>query len=224
MQQILEIKLSKNVIFVKNSAETISRMTKHRRTTEVLQEIADGATKEAISLKDFNSKLGDRSFGLGLFVFGLLNFLPLLSIVFAIPVIFISIQMIIGYDSIKLPRFLENKTFNERTLARLIEKYLPYISAVETYIKPRLDFMTSVFFEKLVGIVCLLLGIIILAPIPGANGVPAICICMMAAAIMEKDGLLILISILLSIATAYLIQAAVIAIISYVINFISSLG
>lgn len=199
-------------------------MTKHRRTTEVLQEIAEGATKEAISLKDFNSKLGDRSFGLGLFVFGLLNFLPLLSIVFAIPVIFISIQMIIGYDSIKLPKFLEDKTFNERTLARLIEKYLPYIRAIETYIKPRFDFLTNNFFEKIIGVICLLLGIIILAPIPGANGIPAICICLMAAAIMEKDGLLILISILLSIATAYLIQAAVVAVISATIKFITQLG
>lgn len=181
-------------------------MTQFKRTTELLKEIADNAHNEAISVKEFNEKLGDRSFGIALIVFGILNNLPLMSAVFSIPVIYISWQMIIGLKQIHLPKFLEDKKFNEKTLARMIYKILPTLQFVEVFIKPRLDFMTSPAMERFVGVLCLILGIIIFLPFPGANTFPSFCVCLMAAAILEKDGLLMLVALSITIATLFAVQ------------------
>jgi hypothetical protein len=195
-------------------------MTKLKRTTELLKEIAEGATKDSITMKEFNKKLGDRSFGLGLLIFGLLNFLPLMSAVFAIPVIFISLQMIIGLKSVKLPKFIEGKTFNEKMLAGLISKCLPTLKTIEMLIKPRLDFMTSPMIERFVGFICLFLGIIVFLPVPGANALPSFCICLMAVAILEKDGILMIVSVLLSLLTLYTIQAVIIALKNLIFRYL----
>lgn len=193
-------------------------MTKHKRTTELLREIAESASNESITLREFNEKLGDRSFGLGLLIFGILNNLPLMSAVFAIPVIFISYQMIIGYSQIRLPKFIENKTFNETTLAKMIYKILPTLKFIEVFIKPRLDFMTNKWVERLVGVLCLILGVIIFMPFPGANTFPSICVCLLAAAILEKDGALMIAAVIISFATIYLIQAVLIFIVKKIIS------
>ncbi|HCR85841.1 MAG TPA: sugar transporter [Alphaproteobacteria bacterium] len=195
-------------------------MTKHKRTTDLLKEIADNASNEAITLHEFNEKLGDRSFGLGLLIFGLLNNLPLLSAIFSIPVVVISIQMILGLKQIKLPKFLENKTFDERALSKIINKILPSIKIIEVFIKPRLDFMTSPFIERIAGVICMILGVIIFLPFPGANLLPSVCVCLIAAAILEKDGVLMIAAIIISLGTIYAVKTILLVIKKYILQIV----
>lgn len=130
--------------------------------------------------------------------------IPGLSIPFGLVIAFIGIRLVFG-KGIWLPKKILSKKISSKTLEKLTSKTLIIVKKVRSWTRPRLIWMChSPFMEKANGILIFLLGLFLALPIaiPLSNLTVAWSIFLISFGILEDDGLFVLVSYLLSIATA----------------------
>jgi hypothetical protein len=173
--------------------------------------IIDNQTAPTITLKQINDFLHEQGFCLLLIIFAIPCVLPLpgISIVGGIPLMFFSAQMIMGYNSPWLPKWLGNKSINVKTLEKMLSNALPYIIKIEAILKPRLMFTNVKMYEKIVGVISLIFAIYITLPIIFGNSLPSIGICIMAFGLLNLDGIMIILGIIVG-AVGVILASAVI--------------
>ena len=139
-----------------------------------------------------------------LILFALPSALPLpaagYSTVLSIPLFIIGFRLICGYNTLWLPAKLRAKTFNPEQFSRkLVNGMLKLIHFVERFSKPRLvTFARSNGVRILVGVLIIALACSMLLPIPGTNTAPAFGIFLIGFALLEEDGLMLIVGILAS--------------------------
>jgi hypothetical protein len=152
--------------------------------------------RDRMSIQDLMNGLAERSFGFLLLVFGIISaiaIVPGLATVTAIPLLFFSLQMLGGAKTPWLPRSIAGREFAKSDLEGTIKRGLPLMRWVETLCRPRLLFLTGGFGERLLGLIVFVLAIVIALPGPGTNFLPGLATAFMAIAIINRDGLLVLV-------------------------------
>ncbi len=124
---------------------------------------------------------------------------PGFTTVVGIPIILFAIQMIFKYKTIRLPRIISNYKIKNSVLNKMCYKLIPIVKKVEKYINPRMNFPQSIYCEPIIGIMCLIAGIYISLPIPLTNAMPALGIALMSLGLINKDGITIIIGVLITI-------------------------
>jgi hypothetical protein len=167
----------------------------HRPPTSLtLQQLLAAAPTNEVTLHWLIMRLGDRSFGVVLLLLGLLGFLPGVSgfagILLAVP----AVQMILSRPGPVLPRRISQRPFSTRQLARLIRRVIPVLRCVERFSHPRHPRLCS-RIKPLVGVVVLLQGCALVAPVPLSNLPPAMAVVLTAFAYLEEDGVLLLVAL-----------------------------
>ncbi len=173
----------------------------HRSTSEALVAIVRAFPGDKMRLQDLMDGLGERSFGFVLLLFGVLSaiaIIPGLATFTAIPLLFFGLQMLAGYRTPWLPKFISQRSFAKADLLATIQRAVPAMRWVETICKPRLLFLTGRFGERLLGLLVFILAVVIALPGPGTNFAPGVAIAFMAIAIIERDGLLVFVGMLVS--------------------------
>ncbi|MEI6985262.1 MAG: exopolysaccharide biosynthesis protein [Rhodospirillaceae bacterium] len=165
--------------------------TPRRPLSEVLVGIVQDITTPQVSVDDLLVALKDRAFGALILVFAAPNVLPTppgTSTLLGAPLIFLTAQLALGREVPWLPRLIADRSLSRATFVVLIERLVPWISRAELLLKPRLCVLAKPPAEQLLGVVCLLLAAILILPIPLGNMLPALAICIIAFAVMERDG------------------------------------
>ena len=138
-----------------------------------------------------------------MFLFAIPNLIPLLppgsSAVFGLPLIVISVQLAIGRKFLWLPDVLARQVLRRSDLKRVFEYILPWLRRLERLLSPRLTFLFGPIGDRAVGMVCLTMAAVLFLPIPFVNFVPALAIALFALALLQQDGLLILVALFVSI-------------------------
>ena len=204
-------------------------MSIHNQKTSIalLSLLDDLPNDEPISLKSVLDKLDGRAFGLLLFAIAVPNCIPNIpgiSTIFGLLLIAPGMQMIFGSGKLWLPKQISEKKLDPRTIRTGIEKAVPILQKLERFIRPRLEILTVKPFTIILGIEVLILGGILILPIPFANMVPGLAVAMIALGLLQKDGLLILIAniiFILSIGLANLGVGAGVAAINWTIGAIA---
>jgi hypothetical protein len=129
---------------------------------------------------------------------------PGLATITAIPLLFFGLQMLAGYRTPWLPKSILERRFAKADLLATIQRAVPAMRWVETICKPRLLFLTGRFGERLLGLLVFILALVIALPGPGTNFMPGVAIAFMSIAIIERDGLLVLIGMLVSAFALYI--------------------
>ena len=165
----------------------------------------DGST-----IGDVLESLGDRSFGWGLLLVGLLNMLPLpygSNLVFGIPSLFISIQMVLGKKTLWFPKFILNRHLKRDRWRFAALRALPVARPVARLTKPRLSYLFQGNAERVLGVLLVASAINLCLPIPLSAWLPAIAFSVLGIGLIEHDGAIVALggvisigSILLSIA------------------------
>jgi hypothetical protein len=135
--------------------------------------------------------LGDRSFAPVMILLAVPNAIPFLpgsSAVLGFLLALIGLQLLIGMRRVRLPERLNNWSFEREGFARMVARLTPWLARFERMARPRFWPETYRLAERLAGIVAIVLAMMIALPIPFANGVPAIAICLLALGISERDG------------------------------------
>ena len=187
----------------RSSTETAERRTRvddpgSWRTSQLLRAFVASQTTSHVSLGTLRDALGDRGFGVLLFIFALPNLvpvnIPLLSAVLGLPLVLLAAQLSYGSKP-WFPDWLEQQAFPRLGLAAVVGKALPSLERVERLLRPRLTVLLSWTGERMVGIAILILALVLTLPIPFANALPACAIAIFALAILEKDGLAVLVGL-----------------------------
>jgi hypothetical protein len=136
---------------------------------------------------------------------------PGLTTIISIPLIIFSIQMIMGSKQILLPERINNYKIKNSTLKMISDTITPIIKSIEKYIKPRFSFVKSVYTEQFLGFLCLLAALSIAIPLPLTNAIPALGISVMALGLLNRDGLIIICGVIITIIGLIIASTAVLA-------------
>jgi hypothetical protein len=162
-----------------------------RRLSEVFADLA-AQDRARVSIGDVVQALGDRSFAPVMILLAVPNAIPFIpgsSTVLGLLLAVVAIQLVLGMRRVRLPARLSRWSFDREGFARLVAKVTPWLTRFERMARPRFWPESYRLAERLAGIVAIALSLMIMLPIPFANGVPAIAICLLALGISERDGL-----------------------------------
>ncbi len=182
-------------------------------TIAVLNRLIDNDIKEEhISVSELVKRLGSEGFGLFMLIFCLPNALPIplppgVSTVFALPVLIIGAQRLLGFKSLWIPEFIGKRNIPYNSFRKILIKAVSLISKYAWMIKPRMEFLTGKTAEKAMIIIVMVLAGLISLPIPFGNLVPAVAIIVIAIGLVEKDGLVIIIGSIASVGAFILISS-----------------
>lgn len=188
------------------------------RTSHLLLQAVRGEG-ERISVGDILDALDARAFGLATFAFALFSVIPMppgIPTVVGIVLFIVSVQMVFGRQELWLPRFLTKRAFDRAGLVRELEKLQTRLEAVEKIARPRLIFLTGRLGTVLIGIVILIMAIVLILPLPpGGNFPPALACCVLGMGLAERDGLIVLIGLVASIAALFVASVLAVSLIAF---------
>lgn len=175
----------------------------------LLAELHDAFPNEKVTVAELIDRLEGRAIGLLLLILALpmcIPNVPGISTIFGLLLVAPGVQMLLGGGKLWLPRRVRAWSFSREALQRAITVASPYLRRIERYVRPRWSPLTRFPFTLLFGAQVLLMAMVLILPIPFGNWPPAITLAMMALALLQRDGVLMLLSVpaaILSVIVAY---------------------
>jgi len=155
-------------------------------------------SNEYVKVGHILNAFGVHGFAFLLLTLSLLNtvifMVPFLSILFGLPMIILSGQMVVGFRIPIFPRFVRQAVIKRDRLATGLEKAIKGVERIERYIKPRLSFLSNPHLDRLHGLTALVLAVMVAIPIPLFNIPPSIALILLGIGILQRDGLFIIIA------------------------------
>jgi len=159
----------------------------------ILRELCVVDPAQVDTVGEIVERLGRRSFGALIFVFAIINILPLppgVTIILGLPLLFLSPQVAIGLKAPWLPRSIRERPVNVANFDKAIGKILPRLESVEKLLKPRLTFLFGQIGDRLIGLTCTVASLVVMIPL--VHQLPAAAIALLALALFNRDGVLAL--------------------------------
>jgi hypothetical protein len=164
-----------------------------QRLAQIIAE--DGPDR--LSFSDLAAQLHARAWGGLLLIFGAIDLLPLpplTSVFFALPMLVVSAQMVIGRPAPWFPRKLEQRGVTKQELGRLVGKMAWLELRIERIFKPRISTFTGPVATRIIGGLCFLLALVAAVPIPMFHFAPAAAIVLFGLALIYRDGALAIVA------------------------------
>jgi hypothetical protein len=181
--------------------------------SQVLRRIAADSTRQRISVTDLLAALHDRAIGALIFVFSLPNIIPMppgASFILGAPLVFLTAQLTLGRGP-WLPGVIAARSMDRVHFAAVVHRVAPWLERAERLLRPRMAVLARPPFEYVIGAICLLLSIILCLPIPMGNIPPAFAICLFSLAILERDGLWVLVGLCVTAASIAIVWGVLFA-------------
>jgi hypothetical protein len=177
-----------------------AQSTEAMAISQRLSKLADDVEGDAASMGWIMAQLHERAFGLFLLVLALPCCIPFLygvPQIVALPLMFISAQMLMGRQTPWLPQKLAARSVSKDALGDLARRAGPWLRRIEAVSRPRLARLTQPPLDQLVGLALVLFSASILVPLPGTNTVPGIAVVIVAMGLLQRDGVLVILGGLL---------------------------
>lgn len=179
-----------------------------------------GVPADRVSIGMLIDGMGERAFGLLMLLCAIPNCVPGppgVSTVTGLPILLFAFQMLVGSPRPWLPKFLRDRSFARSDMLSMVNKALPYMRRVERVAKPRLPVMVAGFAERVAGAVVLFLSVILVLPVPLGNLFPAVAIAIMAIALLERDGLVMVIGYVAAAASTVVAATSIYVVVKLII-------
>lgn len=191
-----------------------------RKLSDVLLALSQ-VEKERITLNDLAHALQDRASSALMLVFAAPNILPWpvpgISVLLGIPLMFLAIQFMRGVYKPWLPSWLGRRSMAHEDFQDMMQRLLPWLARLERALRPRLLVLTSPLGERLLGGVCLVLSIVLFLPLPLGNVLPGLALTCLTIGMLERDGLIIVVGLVLAISGLVFIGFALYAVIKMLV-------
>ena len=136
------------------------------------------------------------------------------------PLVLLAAQLSYGRHKPWFPDWLTSQSFPRERFVAVVNRALPFLERAEKLLRPRLTVLLSWTGERLVGIAILILAVVLTLPIPFANWLPACGIAVFGLAIVEKDGVAVLVGLALGIASVIVAATVVIGLVKAFLFFL----
>jgi hypothetical protein len=162
------------------------------RTSALLRALASAAP-ERVSLGAIGDALGRRRPGIAVLCLALPNcipgpYIPGLSTVLALPIMWIGAQLALRIGVAPMPKYLHRLTFSRERLVRFVDRAAPWMIRMERRVGPRPSLLTTPGGRRCLGLVLVLYGIVLALPIPFGNIPIGFGIAVLALGLIEGDS------------------------------------
>jgi hypothetical protein len=159
----------------------------------IIASVLDEAERRPVRLGDLIERTADRGYGLVLMMLGLPMLIPFLppgssTIVGPIYALF-AVQMLRGAAHPWIPRRFRAWVLAPGTVALLRRRGLPIIRSLERLSRPRGLWVSERVMLRAVGVTILLMGLVLLSPLPFLNTIPAISVILIGMGLLNRDAL-----------------------------------
>jgi hypothetical protein len=200
-----------------------------RPASDLLDDLADAFPGEHVSVGDLIDRLDSRAHGMLLLVLALpmcIPNVPGISTIFGILMLAPALQLVLGSRRLWVPNRVRRWRIPGAALRRTFTAASKPLRRIEYLIKPRWSRLTRFPMTIPVGLQTLLMALILILPIPFANWPPGMTVAMTALALLQRDGVLMLLTIpaaIASVASVYLGTRFGLAIINGLIDWVQGL-
>jgi len=167
-------------------------------TRVLLAALAAGDPDGTIRFSDVFAGLGERAFGMLLFVATLPAFIPIPGVGGAVSgplAILIGLQLLAGRRTPWLPKFVARRGPHRHAMVRFERMLSPWLRRLERLVKPRLSPLLGHRVAGMFsGLLLVLLGLLLALPIPFTNYVFGGLLLLFALALLERDGALMIVA------------------------------
>jgi hypothetical protein len=170
-----------------------------KRFSQILDAIALDERRDRVSVSDLMRAMDARAVAALILLFALPNVVPTppgTSSILGLPLLYLTAQMMLGKMP-WLPGFIADRSMTRGDYAAFVSRVSPLLARAERLLKPRALFLTAPRAEQVIGGFCLLLAIVLALPIPLGNMLPALAISLMALGVLERDGLWVLLGVIM---------------------------
>ena len=177
------------------------------RLSAILTGIANTGDKDRISILDLLEALRRRALGALIFIFAVPTALPMppgVSAIVGAPLLFLTVQLMLGMKP-WLPRIISERSLPRADFQRVVTTVSPWLARAERLMRPRLTFLAHRPWIFLVGFMSVLMAIVLFLPIPLGNMLPSVALCIMALGLLERDGVWILIGLVVGVASIVIV-------------------
>jgi hypothetical protein len=175
-------------------AEAYVRDETELSISQVLSDLCAGG-EGSVTVREIVEAFGSRAFGALLFIFSAPNLLPLppgSSTVLGAPLVLLAPQVAIGVSAPWLPRKMGERRIKRSRLKSAFERLAPWLRRIEKASKPRLGFLFGPVGDRVIGLVCTALALVLILPIPFGNMLPAAAVSILSLSLALRDGVLAL--------------------------------
>lgn len=165
--------------------------------SEILTDLGEGV-EARLTLETLIDAFGDRAFGAGLAIIGVISLLPWppgSKVVFSLPLALIAAEVVLQRRKLWLPRWLLNLSLSRVRYAAGLKRLIGPIRRIEALSRPRLTGLTAGWMRSVIGLACLFLTVMLALPIPFGDVMPALTIIVLGFALMQRDGLAALVGL-----------------------------
>lgn len=177
--------------------------------SQLLIHILEEHAGDRLTFSELSARLRDRAWGGLMLIFAAINLLPLppgTTTVTGLPLLVISAQMALGRSRPWFPSKLDRRGITADHLSRIAAKMTPWEARVERVLKPRWCGLTNHRAARAIGVVSFVLSAILWLPIPLGNHAPALAMTLFALALIYRDGALVILGILATVASFFLVS------------------
>ncbi|ADM09918.1 Uncharacterized ABC-type transport system, permease component [Parvularcula bermudensis HTCC2503] len=185
---------------------TLDDLARHQRSTDTpLKEGKEGAAhpEGEATLSTLLDRLDERAFGLLLLFFALPCCIPFLwgiPQIVALPMLALAAQLAAGREAPWLPDGLRDRRIDIQSMRGVVQRTARYLGWVERFARPRFSTLTDGAAVRVVGALMLIPCASILVPLPSTNTAPGIGVAIASIGLIERDGLLVIVGLLLGLA------------------------
>jgi hypothetical protein len=176
----------------------------------ILEKAREAAAGDQIDLKDLVQAFGDRAFGpvmilCSLFLMTPIGMIPGLPAALGLVVIIFALQLLFRREYPWMPEILRKIEISDSALEKTQKKVSPILRKIDSFIHPRLPWVTSGPMQVLTALLAIILSLTMvpLGVVPLGVVAPAFIIGLLGLGITARDGVLIITGFVLSIGVAY---------------------
>ena len=163
----------------------------------IFSRLADDIGDGALTVGAFLDRIDARAPGLLLLILALpmcVPNVPGISTLFGLLLIVPAVQLMVGGSSGWLPGPIRRLTVSGRILTGALRIAVPLLRRAEYFTRPRLTWMMRCPVTSLIGFQALIMALVLILPLWGANLIPGLAVSMSGLAILQRDGVLALLS------------------------------
>jgi hypothetical protein len=165
--------------------------------------LADLLGDRELTVGELADRVAERGFGLIMVVLALPTMIPVLPPGSAATVgllyILLAVQMLAGLSRPWLPARVRRYRLSAGTVRALRERGLPLLQRVERYSRPRLAGLNQRLVTRVVAVAVLLLGGILLSPLPFLNTLPALTVLVLGVGLLNRDAAVLAVGLALTV-------------------------
>lgn len=168
-----------------------------------LQRLADEANaRNGLTIGEALQTMGRAGFGFVMLLLSLPAMIPIpgpFGLVFGSALAIVALQFAVGVRSFWLPALLRNRRVSARAFALLKHHASPMVGRIERLVRPgRMKTLTGRRLPYVIALPVFALAVAVALPIPFGNLAPVAAICVIAVGLIEGDGLVVMLGLVLT--------------------------